>query len=60
MRTLVLIPLAYLAGVHGFVFLAPYLIIVFGAVQVTRMARLRRATAIAVSKRSLSPIKHPA
>ena len=47
MRSAVFMSLAYLAGVHGFAFFAPYLVLFAGAVHVlrTRQRRLAAATA---------------
>jgi hypothetical protein len=39
MKTLRYFPIAFLAGVHGFVFFAPYLALVLASVHVIRRTR---------------------
>lgn len=61
MRALLFFPIAYLAGVQGFVFFAPYLVLVLGTVEIARLARARRAAAVAIDASApQSAAKHPA
>jgi hypothetical protein len=49
------LPLAYLAGIHGFALFAPYMAIFFGLGQLLRFILLRRPVPVAVA----APVSHP-
>jgi hypothetical protein len=51
MKTVLLVPLAFVAGVHGFAIFAPYLALFLAAAHVLHARRRRRHVALALPAR---------
>ena len=48
MRSLWFLPLTFLAGVHGFAIVAPYVAVIFAALHLRSRHRARRAAALVI------------
>jgi hypothetical protein len=60
MRTLWFMPMTFLAGIHGFAYFVPYLLLVSAIAMVLQMRRAREATLIAAAENVLELEPAPA